>query len=208
MPAREQFYISAPVRVFTNRNNSLIMDYFSSQRISFVQTGNIYFWTATINNWYKLLLENTPKQIVIDSLAYLSGKNKIDVYSFVIMPNHIHLIWRVNERNGKETAQGSFLKFTAHSFKKYLVENDPLFLRRFTVNASNKRYEFWQRDPMAIHLYKKEVALQKLFYIHSNPLSKHWNLCSDPIQYAYSSARFYETGVDDFGFLKHLMEAF
>jgi putative transposase len=39
------------------------------------------------------------------------------------MPNHIHLIWRTFALNGKETAQGSFLKFTAHEFKKMLTGN-------------------------------------------------------------------------------------
>ena len=184
------------------------MDYFTSPRTSYIEIGNIYFWTATINNWYKLLEENMLKQSIIDSLTYLSAKNKIDVYSFVIMPNHIHLIWKINELNGKETSQGSFLKFTAHEFKKYLQVNNPSFLQKFAVNASNKQYEFWQRDPMAIHLYKRDVALQKLQYIHNNPQAKHWNLCAEPVQYFYSSAKFYETGVDDFGFLKHVMDVF
>jgi putative transposase len=33
-------------------------------------------------------------------------------------------------------------------------------------------------------------------------------LCSDPLKYYYSSAKFYETGIDDFGFLKHIMDVF
>jgi REP element-mobilizing transposase RayT len=46
-------------------------------------------------------------------------------FGFVIMPNHVHLIWRTKELNGKETAQGSFLKYTAHEFRKllYIEEN-------------------------------------------------------------------------------------
>ena len=44
-------------------------------------------------------------------------------FGFVIMPNHMHLIWRIKELNGKETPQGSLLKFTAHRFKKMLIED-------------------------------------------------------------------------------------
>jgi len=31
-----------------------------------------------------------------------------------------------------------------------------------------------------------------------------WNLAKDYLSYYYSSARFYETGVDEFGFLDNL----
>ena len=88
------------------------MEYFTAKRKSFVEIGNIYFWTATINAWIKLLTPDTLKQLIIDSLYYLSQKKKIEVYAFVIMPNHIHLIWKVIEKNGKETSQGSFLIYS------------------------------------------------------------------------------------------------
>jgi putative transposase len=48
------------------------------------------------------------KKVIIQSLHNLSERKLIDVFAFTIMPNHIHLIWRTNSLNGKETAQGSF----------------------------------------------------------------------------------------------------
>ncbi|MDX2048733.1 MAG: transposase [Chitinophagaceae bacterium] len=184
------------------------MQLVTEQRKSYIEPGNIYFWTATINNWQKLLFPEEPKKIIIDSLAYLSANRKIEVYGFVIMPNHIHLIWKTIEKNGKETPQGSFLKFTAHAFKKYLLSANPGELSNYAVTAHNKNYEFWQRDSLAIQLYTIEIAYQKLDYIHFNPVAEHWKLCTDPIAYYYSSARFYETSKDDFGFLKHLGNEF
>jgi REP element-mobilizing transposase RayT len=89
-------------------------------------------------------------------LEYLSNAGKIDVYAFVIMPNHIHLIWKTKELNGKETAQGSFLKYTAHVFRKMLGQEGKLNL--YKVDAENKKHEFWQRDSLAIHIYSREVA--------------------------------------------------
>jgi len=140
------------------------------KRKSFIEIGGIFFWTATINNWNHLLKEDTYKQVIIDSLNNLSEKDLIDVFAFVIMPNHLHLIWRTNKMNGKETAQGSFLKFTAHQFKK-LLQQDPATLSKYAVNANNKKYEFWQRDSLAIELYIRNVMLQKLHYINMNPLA-------------------------------------
>lgn len=87
---------------------------FITRRKSYIDIGEIFFWTSTINNWQRLLLNDEYKKVIINSLTYLSDLGKIDVFGFVIMPNHIHLIWRINEMNGKETSQGSFLKYTAH----------------------------------------------------------------------------------------------
>ena len=83
------------------------------RRKSHIDQGNIYFWTATINKWYRLLERDEYKDVIIQSLQYLTDTGKIDVYAFIIMPNHIHLIWRINEPNGKESPQGSLLKYTA-----------------------------------------------------------------------------------------------
>jgi len=183
-------------------------DIFEYRRKSFIEIGEIYFWTATIYKWQYLLKKDKYKEIIISSLNYLSERGKLDVFAFVIMPNHIHLILRVNEKNGKETSQGSFLKFTAHEFKKELRKDNPSVLYKYRVKATNKEYEFWQRDPLSVHLYTKEVALQKLSYIHNNPLAKHWDLAKDPCDYKYSSARYYESDVKVFPFLKDLLEEF
>ncbi len=184
------------------------MDYFQHYRKSFIEIGNIYFWTATINSWHKLLEPDILKQVIVDSLNYLYTSGKIDVFGFVIMPNHIHLIRRIKQMNGKETAQSSVLKFTAHSFKKYLKINNPEFLKLFAVKAENKQFEFWQRDSLAFGLTQRDTALQKLKYIHNNPLAERGQLCNDPLLYQYSSAKFYETGVDNFGFLTHIIDVF
>ena len=63
-------------------------------RKSYTAINKIYFWTATIHKWMPLLESDLYKQIIVDSLKYLSDKGLITVYAFVIMPNHIHLIWQ------------------------------------------------------------------------------------------------------------------
>ena len=135
-------------------------------------------------------------------LKELSDKGFIRIYSFVIMPTHVHFIWQQLQRNGKETAQGSFLKYTAHEFLKNLIRDGKSNL--YEVNAANKKHEIWQRDSLSIEIGNINFAKQKLDYIHFNPVSGNWNLAEDYLEYYYSSARFYETGIDDFGFLHNL----
>jgi REP element-mobilizing transposase RayT len=139
-------------------------------------------------------------------LKELSEKGLIKVYAFIIMPNHLHFIWEQTLMNGKETAQGSFLKYTAHEFLKNLKETGDS--ARYEVNAANKKHEIWQRDSLSVEIYTREVAKQKLEYIHFNPINGKWNLAKDDLDYHYSSARFYETGIDEFGFLNNLYTVF
>jgi putative transposase len=54
---------------------------------------------------------------------------------------------------------------------------------------------------------KKKVE-QKITYVHENPLQEYWNLTDMPENYKWSSAKFYETGIDEFGFLTHYMNRF
>jgi len=54
----------------------------------------------------------------------------------------------------------------------------------------------------------KEKMEQKLEYIHLNPLQEHWSLVDRPEYYKWSSAMFYEKGIDEFGFLTHYGEKF
>ena len=178
------------------------------KRKNYIALGEIFFWTATINKWQRLLSKDEYKDIIVSSLQYLSEAGKVDVFAFVIMPNHIHLIWRVNEMNGKETAQGSFLKYTAHEFKKMLKNDMDTNLASYAVTAANKSYEFWQRDSLAVHLYTKEVAYQKLDYIHYNPCTERWHLVLDPCDYIYSSAKFYMQGEKHYSFLKDIRDEF
>ena len=72
-------------------------DVFKNKRKSYIEIGEVFFWTATINQWQNLLWENSYKDVITSSLEYLSNAGKIDVFAFVIMTNHLHLIWRTNE---------------------------------------------------------------------------------------------------------------
>ena len=95
------------------------------------------------------------------------------MFAFIIMPNHIHLMWRVNEPNGKESPQGSFSKYTAHIFKKMLRKEGEEKLKAYKAESAMKNYEFWQRDSLAVPIFTREVAIRKLKYMHNNSLAEH-----------------------------------
>jgi hypothetical protein len=71
------------------------------------------------------------------------------------------------------------------------------------VNAKDRDYQFWERNALSIDLWRPEVFMQKLDYIYNNPIQEKWRLSLSPEDYRYSSAKFYETGDDEFGLLSH-----
>jgi REP element-mobilizing transposase RayT len=167
-----------------------------------------YFYTVAILDWVHLLETEKFKLIIINSLRHLVKENKLVVYGFVIMPNHIHLIMENKAMNGKEMPHASFMKFTGHAFLEELRQsNDPL-LNRFKVDRYSRKHQFWQRDALPIVMYSREILEQKLDYIHFNPMQEHWNLVADPSDYLYSSCAFYEREDKRFDWLTHYMDVF
>jgi len=161
------------------------------------------FFTAAILEWKPLLKEDEFKDIIIDSLLFLKNEKSIEVYSFVIMPNHIHLIWQIQDGFKRENIQMRFLRFTAQQMKFRLIDTSDSRLQDFQVNISDRQYQFWERNALSVDLWSEKVFMQKMEYIHNNPLQDKWQLVKYPEDYRYSSAKFYETGVDEFGLVTH-----
>ncbi len=155
------------------------------------------FFTATILEWKPLLKEDKYKDIIVNSLIFLVEHQRVKVFSFVIMPNHLHLIWQIQPGHERTDVQRDFLKYTAQKIRFDLIDNNPELLNKFEVNARDRKYQFWERNTLSVDLYNHHTFIQKLDYIHYNPLHERWNLSISPEAYHYSSALFYETGVDN-----------
>jgi REP element-mobilizing transposase RayT len=161
------------------------------------------FFTATILEWKSLLADDNYKDIIIKSLKFLKEEGSIVIYAFVIMPNHIHLIWQIQDGYKQDNIQMRFLKFTAQQIKFKLIDTNDPRLNQFSVNAKDRNYQFWERNSLSIDLWTHDVFMQKMDYIHNNPLQEKWCLAEFPEDYKYSSAKFYYSGHDEFGILAH-----
>ena len=153
--------------------------------------------------WKHLLKEDSYKQIIIESLLFLKKEGSVVVNAFVIMPNHIHLIWQIQDGYKPDKIQLRFQKYTAQQMKFKLIDTNNKMLNDFFVDAKDREYQFWKRNPLSIDLWTEEVFIQKLNYIHNNPVGHPWNLVQYPEEYKFSSAKFYDTGIDEFGILTH-----
>ncbi len=162
------------------------------------------FFTATNLEWKKLLKPDKYKEIIAHSLRFLVQDKRIILYAFVIMDNHLHLIWQIQRGISAEAVQRDFQKFTAQQIKKDLLKNHREVLTHFKVDAKDRQYQFWERNPLSIELRKDKVFQQKLDYLHNNPVKA--GLYRLPEEYRYSSASFYELNITEWDFLTHFNE--
>jgi putative transposase len=75
------------------------------------------------------------------------------------------------------------------------------------VNAKDRKYQIWERNPLSIDIYSRDVLLQKLDYIHNNPLQDKWKLCDKPEDYRFSSAAYYIYDKSEWDFISHYYES-
>ena len=148
--------------------------------VSFRKSSNVYFFTAINLNWIKLLEDDEHKKIVTGSLKFLSDNKRIKVIGFVIMPNHIHLIWQILEHHKTENVQRDFLKYTSQQIKFNLIKNNSPLLDDIRVNAKDRNSQIWERNPLWFALDNTDTLLQKLNYIHNNPCKEKWLLAENP----------------------------
>jgi REP element-mobilizing transposase RayT len=159
------------------------------------------FITVTCLDWKLVLSDARFKDIIVDSLNYLSKEKRIWLYAFVIMNNHFHLIWQMVNENKRDSVQRDFLKFTGQQILMKLKVEKPDLYEALRVNAKDRTYQVWQRNSLGIPLWTPEVFWQKIDYIHNNPVKA--GLCKYPEDYKYSSARFYLTSEKEWKFLVH-----
>ncbi len=70
-----------------------------------------------------LLKPDKYKDVIIDNLKFMVKEKRIEVNAFVIMSNHIHLIWQIQDDYQREDVQRDFLKFTSQTIKRDLQKN-------------------------------------------------------------------------------------
>ena len=167
---------------------------------------NFFFFTATVLNWKHILNPDKYKNIIIESFKFLGNKNRVRIFAFVIMPNHYHTVWRINENLEKSDFQRDSMKFTGQTILRDLKSYHKEIHNSMYVGAKDRKYQFWERNPLSVPLYSQKVVEQKINYIHGNPIKPKWNLAAEPQDYKYSSAGFYYKGKDEFGFLENYLE--
>jgi REP element-mobilizing transposase RayT len=108
------------------------------------------------------------------------------------MPDHVHLI--VNPLGCDIDIVGKELKgISANKIIKWLKENEYFSslekLELANVKKRNHSFSVWQKKVKSVDLWSHKFILQKLNYVHLNPIRAE--LCDHPAKWKWSSYNAY-----------------
>lgn len=163
-----------------------------------VNQNALHFITLTVVSWADVFSRQVYRDIVLDSLIYCQKEKGLVVNAYVLMSNHLHLICYPKMPNLLSNTIRDFKKFTSkriiyeietnksESRREWLLR---LFKFHAKFNIDNLNYQFWTQYNKPMVLESLEWVLQKINYIHRNPVKN--GLVDVPEAYRYSSARQY-----------------
>jgi len=169
----------------------------------------LYYLTLQVVDWIDVFTRPIYRDIIIDSLKYCQKNKGLQIFGYVIMSNHIHLIANSPEGHLSETLR-DFKKFTAKTIIDSIKEGNESrrdwMLNRFEFNAQqhsrNENYQLWTHENHAVILYSNDFIQEKLEYLHNNPVRAR--IVEKSEDYLYSSARNYADldGMLDIAFIE------
>ena len=153
-----------------------------------------HFLTCTVLEWLPLFAQPANAQILLDSLQFLQDQERLRLHGYVILENHCHLL--ASSPDLPKT-MASFKSFTAAKILRRLRERRSPVLRLLAMHKArhkvDREFQVWQEGSHPEQIQGEAMMLQKLAYIHNNPVARGY--VDDPLHWRYSSARNYE-GLD------------
>jgi REP-associated tyrosine transposase len=154
----------------------------------------LYFITTNAVNHFPLFQPDSAKRIILDSFHFLRTSGRMELFVFVVMPNHIHIIAPFSQSYKPADAMRDFKRYTARLIlREFQAKGDEkiLLMLREANQHHRQEYKIWEDDYDARDVFSPEFLQQKMDYIHMNPCQLQWHLVEDPADYLWSSAGFY-----------------
>src|SRR5713226_9590254 len=141
----------------------------------FHQSGQSHFVTFCCYHRRRLLATDESRRIFESALERARRSFRLQVYGYVVMPEHVHLLL--------SEPQQDTLADTLKSVKQGVS-------RRLIGDADH----FWQKRYYDFNIRNYPQFVEKLRYFHRNPVKA--GLCERPEDWEWSSFRHYATGCE------------
>lgn len=113
-------------------------------------TKEIYFLTTTVVDWLDVFFRPCYKHIIVESLRYCQREKGLEIYGWVLMSNHMHMIAGAKEGLNFSNIIRDFKKYTSKALTNSIKEENESrrewMLNRFEYAGSNdkkiKYYKF------------------------------------------------------------------
>ena len=131
-----------------------------------------YFVTFTVHQWVDVFTRQTYVDELIESLQYCQREKGLEIFAWVIMSNHCHLIVRAPGNRRLSDIIRDFKKYTSKRIYKAIKESMQESRRAWLLKVLS--YEgkiwFWEEGYHGEEIYSMEFFETKLNYIHLNPV--------------------------------------
>lgn len=157
----------------------------------------IHFITFAVVEWVDVFTRKAYRDILIDSLRHCQQEKGLVLYAWCIMSNHVHLLASAKEGNLSDILR-DFKMFTSKQLLAAIQTNEGesrkdwmlhIFQKAGEANGRNTTYQFWRHDNQPKECFSPSFTVQKIAYIHNNPVEA--GLVEKPEDYLYSSAKAY-----------------
>jgi putative transposase len=160
--------------------------------------GDAHELTFSCYRRLKLLARDRSRQWLIDALDVARRRQRLSLWAYVIMPEHVHVLLWPQEPEYRMSAIRSAIKIPVQrAALSYLRRHTPQLLERLCDRQPNGdvHYRFWQRGGGYDRNVHEPKTLRKMIeYIHDNPVRR--GLVKEAVDWPWSSARYY-AGWDD-----------
>ena len=160
-----------------------------------------HFVTWSVTEWLPVFVSDAYSGIITRSLEFCRANKGLLVHAYVVMPTHAHAILSVQEGFSASDVIRDSRKFMAKEIVRQLREDGNGLFDWVFRDAARKEgrpegsYKVWQSGSHPETLSSEKFVVQKLEYLHNNPVRK--GLVEAPEHWRYSSAPFYVLGVAD-----------
>ena len=146
-----------------------------------------HFVTGTIVEWLPVFTTATMCDILVEALAFCREHKSLRIYGWVILDNHFHAVLSAPDLSA---VLADLKRFTARCIIEQLeTERREWLLRQLHLfKAAHKtasEHQVWQEGSHPQAIGSDATMLQKLDYLHANPVKRglvaapeHWRYCS------------------------------
>ncbi|MDP8207137.1 MAG: transposase [Candidatus Electryonea clarkiae] len=169
----------------------------SSERIKPIRYNDpstAHYITFSCNQRRNLFLDDFLFNEFIKSLDASRARHRFEIWAYVIMPNHVHLLlWLLESVTISQVLKGIKQPFSHRALKHMKLHYSNLYANLEIIRKNKVFYAFWlQGGGYDRNVYSDINIRNAIEYIHNNPVRKE--LVKSPEDWKWSSYRFWEYG--------------
>ena len=157
-----------------------------SRLVRLHSSGQTHFITFSCWHNRRFFTDPSARHTFEAGLERIRRRFQLCVYGYVVMPDHIHLLLSEPHRGTLAEA----IKSLKQGVARRLINGCPT--QASFACVGEKAIHFWQKRYYDFNLRTHSQFVEKLRYIHRNPVKRE--LCARPEDWQWSSFRHYATG--------------